>query len=575
MTLNSGALTGAGVYLDWNGGGDILSFSVDTDINGAVIGAGTAGQLYRFRKLIQVTKGSSYNGMYAMSHWSGGSFGSVASTNSITWHRCALRVASQAEIEARQAKLDLVTANANIASNAAASASNAASIASLSTTVSANFTTATRINKNLIPNSTGLKGMAGWTNPGAWGTYSHPLWGQWFYRGLTGVSGLTESFYTDEFVAYPGWRYYGSLVPYVTGITAGSAYSQIVFYNSSHAYIGEANLSLTSGMTYNRATFDGVAPAGTAYARFAVYLVGVSGDAGYAEIGFWQAKAEFNGSTAWRADEELSNGLSRLSTAEAAIVTNASAIATESSARAAADTTLTASLGTTNANVSTQAAAIVTLEGAAAVWEVVAAASGGTPARVGVKTGLGGSTAWIDASKIFFGDNTTFEDPYNSFYTEASSKRFRFGGPFPASGDMVMWFGPTSVALNSETKTNGYFCFATDGKVYYGASELAANLTATASPASSTVTHGAGVFSTGSITITPVGGSGHTYAWDVVKTSGAGAAPTMSSYTNASSTASCTLSAGQDVQGFIRCTVTASGGHSTSVIIPFSFNETS
>lgn len=76
------------------------------------------------------------------------------------------------------------------------------------------------------------------------------------------------------------------------------------------------------------------------------------------------------------------------------------------------------------------------------------------------------------ARSINFGTNTVFEDTRGSIHTTNSGRRLRILGPFGTSLDLVMWYGPTSVALNSETKTNGYFAFATDGKVYYGTTEL-------------------------------------------------------------------------------------------------------
>lgn len=282
------------------------------------------------------------------------------------------------------------------------------------------------------------------------------------------------------------------------------------------------------------------------------------------------ASNAYSGAT-WQCAFSLLEDITDIATANANIATNASAIATETSARAAADTSLTASLGTTNANVSTNASAIATLEGAAAVWEVVAAASGGTPARIGVKTGLGGAEAWIDASNVFLGDNTTFEDPYNSFYTEASSKRFRFGGPFPASGDMVMWFGPTSVALNSETKTNGYFAFATDGKVYYGSAELGGSIKLSVSAAIYDVST---PFS-GTITVTATGGAGgYTYQWTKM-VGEEGVSASLGGTTTATVTVSATLSAGQESVGRVQCIVTDSAGNTAVISQGYQLIETS
>jgi hypothetical protein len=343
VTLVSGAFTGAGVYTDWDGSGVTLAFSTDVDINGSVVGAGTTGILYKFRKLIQATAGATYNGMYVMSHWDG--FGSIASANSITWHRAAIRAASQAEIEARQAKLDLVTTNANVASNTSAIATNTSAIASQGTTITANLVTATDVGVNLVPNSTGLRGKTGWEGAAAnWGTYEHPLWGHWFNRVFTGAT-VTEDFYTSLLTANPGEQYSLSFVPYIAGLNSGTIRIYVAWYNSGGTYINEGpSLYLGPSVHRVRQKLEAIAaPTGTAFMRFVVTMSGAVGAGGYAETGFWQAKIEQGiRATAWRADGDLINNFARLTTAEASIVTNSSAIATETSARTSADTTLTA-----------------------------------------------------------------------------------------------------------------------------------------------------------------------------------------------------------------------------------------
>lgn len=156
-----------------------------------------------------------------------------------------------------------------------------------------------------------------------------------------------------------------------------------------------------------------------------------------------------------------------------------------------------------------------------------ASASGGTPARFSLYSDSEGTAnVALEAPFIYFGDNTVFEDTYNSFYTEDSGVRNRFGGPFPASGDILHWFGPDSVALDSETKTNGHWAMATDGKVYYGSAELGGSggpltisFTGTMSdtvtgPSSSTVT-------LAGVTAVPAGGSGtYTHSWQFLTESG-------------------------------------------------------
>lgn len=140
ITLVSGALTGAGVHLNWGPSSGInnsnnLSFVGDLDVTGVAPGAGTTGQLYKFRKLVNVNSASDISFLYCMSHWSGN--GSIAAANSITWHRCAVRAASQAEIEARQAKNDLVTTNANVATNTSAIATETSARSAADTTLTA------------------------------------------------------------------------------------------------------------------------------------------------------------------------------------------------------------------------------------------------------------------------------------------------------------------------------------------------------------------------------------------------------------------------------------------------------
>jgi hypothetical protein len=101
-----------------------------------------------------------------------------------------------------------------------------------------------------------------------------------------------------------------------------------------------------------------------------------------------------------------------------------------------------------------------------------ASAGGGNPARIGLRDSSDGSSIALIAEQIFFGDDTVFEDTYNTIYVESGGYRLRILGPFPASGDLVIWYGADSVALNSETKTNGIFALATDGKVYFGSNDL-------------------------------------------------------------------------------------------------------
>lgn len=103
ITLNSGTLVGSGVlcYV-LNSSSSVIenfafAFNTTPDQTGVAPGNGVAARTYRFAKLFRATS-SAANGLqlYVMSHWS--SFGSTASANDITWNKCGIRAATQAEI---------------------------------------------------------------------------------------------------------------------------------------------------------------------------------------------------------------------------------------------------------------------------------------------------------------------------------------------------------------------------------------------------------------------------------------------------------------------------------------------
>jgi uncharacterized protein (TIGR02217 family) len=113
FNLISGALTGAGMRVEFDDAAygttyesANLTFSTDPDIFGAVNGAGTVGNRYRYNKLVQVRNPLSVAAaLYAMSHWSG--LGSVAAANLLGWYRCLLRPATFAEVAQGNAQYGL------------------------------------------------------------------------------------------------------------------------------------------------------------------------------------------------------------------------------------------------------------------------------------------------------------------------------------------------------------------------------------------------------------------------------------------------------------------------------------
>lgn len=168
------------------------------------------------------------------------------------------------------------------------------------------------------------------------------------------------------------------------------------------------------------------------------------------------------------------------------------------------------------ADVSVLKQAFVGSDGKALARLALTAAASGNPALLELLDGDGGSSIALKAAKIFFGSSTVFEDTHNTFYTGSGGYRYRDRGPFGASSDLLIWYGPTSVALNSETKTNGVFAVATDGGFYGGP---LAGVTSDVDRLQATTFAGVGG-TTSTATLEPQGGSGsYTVTWE--RTSGA------------------------------------------------------
>lgn len=98
VTLVSGTLVGAGVYIAKTGWDALMPFSTTPDSTGAVVGAGTTGRRYTFRKLVSSpTNGNTSWAFYCMTSWGG--FDPTMPVKTLKWHRCSIRPATPQEIE--------------------------------------------------------------------------------------------------------------------------------------------------------------------------------------------------------------------------------------------------------------------------------------------------------------------------------------------------------------------------------------------------------------------------------------------------------------------------------------------
>lgn len=139
VKLVSGGLTGSGLKLlaQTAASGALttyfLNFATDLATNDLVIGAGTPGVTYRFRKLIQVTDATSTNGVLsACAHDAG--IGSITSANSMEFERVLVRAAASTEIAANRADANAISALANVVSEATARANADTAITNVTTT---------------------------------------------------------------------------------------------------------------------------------------------------------------------------------------------------------------------------------------------------------------------------------------------------------------------------------------------------------------------------------------------------------------------------------------------------------
>jgi hypothetical protein len=208
--------------------------------------------------------------------------------------------------------------------------------------------------------------------------------------------------------------------------------------------------------------------------------------------------------------------------------------------------------------------------------EAVAASGDGTWNGSAIK--LTSNLLQLAAKSILFGSNTVFEDTYNTFYTTYSSIRNRWGGPFGASTDLLEWYGPTTVALNSETKYNGTSAKGTDGKLYQTGAQVVPPIVIGGPSGTTGFNYGHyGAFTNvaQSIAATAAGGTGtgYSYLWEIVQPGGTGSY-TVSGLQAATLSFTGTCSLGQNVQGYAKLTVTDSAGNAATRVWYWSYSET-
>ena len=453
IRLNSGSLVGSGLYFQYGASGgatnsDLIGFAVSPDIDGTIIGAGTAGRRYRFSKLISLVNVANIAELYLMTSWEGLS-GASGDVKDITWHKALIRPATQGEIDAKVAKETTIpTTVARIAAEEAARVSGDSALASQLTTLSAQFVA----NPNLFPYPNPITARTptqqGWTGTPIGSLYVANLGGMIYYKARgSGGAAVTEA--------------YEYALPDAVGISSTSQYTLTASGYAGTASVGDRIYMVlyvmsADGSTVLHSTPGVVLNSGDLRTR---YKQTTNWTGGYTvcrlKVVFfreWPASGSYQ-------DVVFSNIKLEAGTIETAF--------------------------NTSAQVNINANAIATVNDSAAFYQVLVAASGGDPALIRLFSGLGGSEVAI-ASKIISLVNTSsgaamevmravgglafFRRPISS---DAGGRRVTIGPGFGVSGsEVVLWFGPDSLAPDAQSRTNGYFALGTDGRIYYGSAEL-------------------------------------------------------------------------------------------------------
>lgn len=175
----------------------------------------------------------------------------------------------------------------------------------------------------------------------------------------------------------------------------------------------------------------------------------------------------------------------------------------------------------------------------------------------------------LRASALNLGSDTTFEDTHDTFYTVAGSYRFRYGGPFGTSSDLLQWYGLDSVSLNSETKTNGVFALATDGKVYFGSTVAATPISITRTNGFVKTKIGSGTNTTNSVSFSATGGNGsYTFTHELAIGSTSGPNASVSSASGSPITVSASGAPVDTVYGTVITTCTDGNGLKAQISSP-------
>lgn len=132
------------------------------------------------------------------------------------------------------------------------------------------------------------------------------------------------------------------------------------------------------------------------------------------------------------------------------------------------------------ASVTTTQTTVATLDTSYALARyTLAATTGGGAAILTLASDTYGTVAGIAASKIYFGDNTFFDDATDTMRTTigANVRVIAYGAAFGTDSTLTSWEGPSATAFASMSRANAYF-YTANATPFAGGSALAGGQTA-------------------------------------------------------------------------------------------------
>lgn len=182
--------------------------------------------------------------------------------------------------------------------------------------------------------------------------------------------------------------------------------------------------------------------------------------------------------------EDEETGLAASASAISALETTVTSQGGTLTAQASSLTSLSATVGGHTSSISTNASAIADIEGSAAFYETVVSASGGDLAAVRLTAGQGGSSVDLIATVLRLANVSDgavlevmravsgFAYFSNPVSVDVSGKRLTIGPGFGDDEDLLLWFGPASVAVGDMTRANAYFSLTDDAQINIGGDDL-------------------------------------------------------------------------------------------------------